>query len=153
MFDKKAPLFIYGIGNIGRQDDGLGWAFIDQLEPSLPATVEIFRNYQLNIEDAEMISHYAQVLFVDASKDESIETFRCQPVAALATPSFTSHYLSMESVLALCQKMYQKTPTTYVVEIRGYEWELKMGLTTQAQHNLGLAVEYFSRQMGLEGVV
>ncbi|MDQ7073091.1 MAG: hypothetical protein Q9N32_05950 [Gammaproteobacteria bacterium] len=23
---------IYGIGNVGRQDDGLGWAFIDWLE-------------------------------------------------------------------------------------------------------------------------
>ena len=23
---------IYGIGNVGRQDDGLGWAFIDELE-------------------------------------------------------------------------------------------------------------------------
>ena len=30
-FDDPSSL-IYGIGNVGRQDDGLGWAFIDRLE-------------------------------------------------------------------------------------------------------------------------
>lgn len=143
--DKQASLFIYGIGNIGRQDDGLGWAFIEALEDSLPPHVETFRNYQLNIEDAEMISHHAQVLFVDATKSEEVTTYRCRPVQPHASISFTSHYLSMESVLALCQNIYHKTPATHVIEIRGYAWELQQGLTEQAQQNLQQAVEFFKQ--------
>ena len=148
MFDNKAPLFIYGIGNIGRQDDGLGWAFIETQEDSLPHQTETFCNYQLNIEDAEMISHHAQVLFVDASKSEEVETFRCRPVLPHASMSFTSHFISMESVLALCDDIYKKMPITYVMEIRGYEWELRQGLTDRAQQNLDLAIEYFKNEMG-----
>ncbi len=150
VFDSKAPLFIYGIGNVGRQDDGLGWAFIEALENSLPANIETFRNYQLNIEDAEMISHHAQVLFVDATKSEEVETFRCSPVQAHASTSFTSHFLSMESVLALCENIYNKTPVTNVIEIRGYAWELKQGLTQQAQQNLDQAISFFKDQMLFE---
>ena len=35
LFDNPTSL-IYGIGNDGRQDDGLGWAFIDRLEQIRP---------------------------------------------------------------------------------------------------------------------
>ncbi|MBN1378796.1 MAG: hydrogenase maturation protease [Gammaproteobacteria bacterium] len=147
VFDSKQPLFIYGIGNVGRQDDGLGWAFIEALEDNPPSNVETFRNYQLNIEDAEIISHYSQVLFVDASKSESVETFRCRAVEPYASLSFTSHYLSMESVLALCQNVYNKTPVTHVIEIRGYAWELQQGLTNQAQQNLDMAVGFFKNRI------
>jgi hydrogenase maturation protease len=148
VFDNQAPLFIYGIGNIGRQDDGLGWAFVDALEAHLPQHVETFRNYQLNIEDAEIISHYPQILFVDATKSEEVETFRCRKVEPHASFAFSSHFLSMESVLALCQDIYHKEPLTQVIEIRGYAWELQQGLTAQAQHNLDLAINFFINQMG-----
>ncbi len=147
VFDKAAPLFIYGIGNIGRQDDGLGWAFVEALESSLPANVETFCNYQLNIEDAEMISHHPQVLFVDATRSEEVDSVRCRPVKPHASYAFTSHFLSMESVLALCHNTYHKTPATQVIEIRGYEWELQQGLTGQAQHNLQQAVNLFKTKI------
>lgn len=149
VFDLSAPLFIYGIGNIGRQDDGLGWAFVDALEDSLPPQVETFCNYQLNIEDAEMISHHPQVLFVDASKAEDLDSFRCNKVDAKASVSFSSHFLSMESVLALCHDIYKKKPTTYVMEIRGYEWELQQGLTKSAQNNLNQAISFFKDKIQL----
>jgi hydrogenase maturation protease len=149
VFDSQAPLFIYGIGNIGRQDDGLGWAFIEGLESSLPSGVETFRNYQLNIEDAEIISHYPQVLFVDATKSDEVETFRCRRVEPHASVAFSSHFLSMESVLALCQNIYHQSPLTHVIEIRGYAWELQQGLTAQAQHNLDQAINFFYKSNGI----
>lgn len=147
MFDNQSPLLIYGIGNIGRQDDGLGWAFIEELERSLPSGIETFRNYQLNIEDAELVSRYPRVLFVDATKSNEVDSFRYRRVAPHASTSFTSHYLSMESVLALCRNIYHKTPQTYAIEIRGYAWELQQGLTRQAQYNLDQAVDYFNNRI------
>lgn len=138
--DSQTRLLIYGIGNPGRQDDGLGWAFLEALEGGLPPGVETFRNYQLNIEDAELISMHDRVLFVDASKSQDIQAFRCRAVRPQASMTFTTHHLTIESVLALCQTLYQKTPRVEVLEILGYAWELMEGLTPEARSNLERAV-------------
>ena len=56
---------IYGIGNVGRQDDGLGWAFIDWLEAvGLCPKADLMRHYQLHLEDADLISYKKKVLFI-----------------------------------------------------------------------------------------
>ena len=71
-FDNDSCL-IYGIGNVGRQDDGLGWAFVDWLQAQgLCSSAEMQRGYQLLLEDAELISNKERVLFVDATKDTSV---------------------------------------------------------------------------------
>ena len=74
-------VLVFGIGNPGRQDDGLGPALVEQAEKLLPGQlssasnlqIDYDANYQLNVEDAETISAYDLVYFVDASKAE-IET-------------------------------------------------------------------------------
>ncbi len=69
-----ASCLIYGIGNVGRQDDGLGWAFVDWLEArGRCPNAEIQRNYQLLLEDAELISTKKRVLFIDATKDAAVD--------------------------------------------------------------------------------
>lgn len=132
---------IYGIGNVGRQDDGLGWAFVDRLEAEThcPAA-EIRRHYQLNLEDAELISHKKRVLFVDATKDTSVRTFTIKPAEPKMDFSFTSHTISISSIVATCQKCFDCSPEVYVLAIRGYEWELEIGLTQKAERNLNLAI-------------
>jgi Ni,Fe-hydrogenase maturation factor len=60
---------ILGIGNNGRQDDGLGWLFLDSLK-DLESKLTLEYRYQLQIEDAELISNYKTVIFVDASKSQ-----------------------------------------------------------------------------------
>ena len=67
-FDDDSCL-IYGIGNVGRQDDGLGWAFVDWLQSQgLCSNADMQRNYQLLLEDAELISNKERVLFIDATE-------------------------------------------------------------------------------------
>ena len=74
-FDDDSCL-IYGIGNVGRQDDGLGWAFVDWLQAEgRCSNAEIQKGYQLLLEDAELISNKQRVLFVDATKDTSVASF------------------------------------------------------------------------------
>src|SRR5215831_7789030 len=75
-FFNKPSSLIYGIGNVGRRDDGLGWAFIDRLEARRPRPrATLHRNYQLNLEDAHLISEFTRVLFVDATKDPAVSSF------------------------------------------------------------------------------
>jgi hydrogenase maturation protease len=135
---------IYGIGNIGRQDDGLGWAFIDWLESELICPkAELMRHYQLHLEDADMISYKKQVLFVDASKDVDLESFQLEKVEPKMDFSFTSHAISISSILATCQTCFDFTPEVHFLTIKGYEWELQQGLTSKARQNLDRTTLFF----------
>lgn len=72
----RADCLIYGIGNLARQDDGLGWAFVDWLEATgICPEAEMVRNYQLFLEDADLISRKQKVLFIDATQDPGVEAF------------------------------------------------------------------------------
>ncbi|WP_051559874.1 hydrogenase maturation protease [Marinobacterium jannaschii] len=137
----RPDCLIYGIGNAGRQDDGLGWAFIDWLErePICPKA-ELLRNYQLFLEDADLISQKRRVLFVDASKSLTLQSFSLSREAALMDFSFTSHALSIPTLMATCQTCFDYLPEVWVLAIRGYEWELKQGLTGRAEINLDHAI-------------
>jgi hydrogenase maturation protease len=144
LFDNPTSL-IYGIGNDGRQDDGLGWAFIDRLEQIRPRPrAGLRRTYQLSLEDADLISRYARVLFVDATKDAVVESFSLSRPEPKLDFSFTSHAISVPSILATTQQCFEHVPDTYLLAIRGYEWELQQGLTSPAQHNLSQSLEFLS---------
>ncbi|MDO6563331.1 hydrogenase maturation protease [Amphritea sp. 1_MG-2023] len=142
----SADCLIYGIGNVGRQDDGLGWAFIDWIEAQgLCSKAETVRNYQLFLEDADLISRKKRVLFVDATKDMTVEHFALYQEQAKLDFSFTSHAISIAAIMATCQLCFDRQPDVYVLAIRGYEWALQEGLTEHAQVNLDQAVLHFSK--------
>ncbi|MCD6565713.1 MAG: hypothetical protein J7K53_07185, partial [Bacteroidales bacterium] len=76
--DSRPGILIYGYGNPGREDDGLGNAFVGAIrswiEKNKLTHIEIDSNYQLNIEDADIMARNDIVLFVDAT-EEPIENF------------------------------------------------------------------------------
>lgn len=142
-----ASCMVYGIGNIGRQDDGLGWAFIDWLEESgLCANADITRHYQLHLEDADLIRYKERVLFVDATKVPEVDDIRLESVTAKLDFSFTSHALSIPAIMATCQQCFGRVPAVQLLTIKGYEWELHEGLTRKAARNLETAIEFFSKR-------
>ena len=144
-------ILIYAYGNPGLQDDGLGNFLVEAIEPWLTEkglkNVKLESNYQLNIEDADAIAEKDLVVFVDAST-EDIEDIHFAPVMASEGRSeFTMHAASPAYVLALCNKIYNRFPETYLLQIRGYEWEFKEGLSEAAQENLELALEYIKQMI------
>ncbi len=141
-WNDPATLLI-GIGNSGRQDDGLGWALLDAIgsQPDLQAHCEY--RYQLQIEDAELVSHFRRCIFIDASQSvlcHGFEYIDCQPALEF---EFSTHKLSPESVLYLCQKLYHRSPTAKLLLIQGVSWDLEIGLTQFAQSNLENALSFF----------
>lgn len=147
MKTKNKPTLVYGIGNSGRQDDGLAWLFIDHLlsQDSFKG-ISFEKNYQLNIEDAALIAKYDTVVFVDACSERNVKTFSYNKITPHPTTSFSSHELSCESVLALCHEMYNNEVEAYLLAIKGYEWELIDKLTAKAQDNLEKALAFFKKQ-------
>jgi len=138
-------VLVYGYGNPGRQDDGLGAALVSELEQAQIPNVDYDCNYQLNIEDADNISVYDVVIFADASLDAE-EPFTFSKVSPSNEITFSTHAISAESVVALCSDIYEKQPDTYMIAIPGYEWELmNEGLTQKAKENLEAALVFMKK--------
>ncbi len=142
---KLPEILIYGFGNPGRQDDGLGIVLTEMVEEwtrkeSL-SNIEVDSNYQLNIEDASNISDKDVVYFVDASKKE-IESFLIEEVIPSPKVDFTTHSASPGFILDLCHKIYGKYPQVYLFHIKGYEWEFMEEMTEEAKNNLDKAFQF-----------
>ena len=143
-------MLLIGIGNCSRRDDGLGWAFLDKIKKKMPTGVELIYKYQLNIEDAEMISETDTVIFIDAFSGELENGFsfeKCLPVDSF---EFTTHALSPGVIVSLCKNLYDTEPKAFVLKIRGFEWELKDGLSQLAETNLQKALKFFVNEIDIE---
>jgi len=142
---------VIGIGNSGRRDDGLGWAFLEEIEQKWPELCDFEYRYQLQIEDAELISHYERVLFVDADLNQHKRGFEFRPVRALAGASFTTHEMSPGNVLDLCQKIYNKSPDCFLLAISGISFELELGLSETGERNLLNSLLYLEKEFMISG--
>ena len=138
---------IFGIGNSARQDDGLGWAFLDEIQKKETFKGELHYCYQLNIEDAELVADAEKVVFIDAYAGNMNEGFKIEKCKSDGQISYTTHALSPEAILALSEDVYGKKPEAYVLKIKGFRWELSEGLTKSAQQNLSEALEKVSEYL------
>ncbi|MCK5794594.1 MAG: hydrogenase maturation protease [Anaerolineales bacterium] len=138
-------ILVYGYGNPGRQDDGLGIRLAERLEEWTAQSglegVAFENNYQLNIEDAEAISDQDLVIFADASEEE-IDDFCFSKVDGKGKLSFTTHAASPGYIVKLCNELFQKEPCVFLLHIKGYEWEFKEGISLRALENLDRAFDY-----------
>jgi hydrogenase maturation protease len=143
--DHKLKLLVYGYGNPGRQDDGLGNLFVDEAQKWAEAeglkNISFDSNYQLNIEDAANISEHDVVIFVDASI-EDISDFLLTELKPNAKVEFSMHSVSPAFVVHLCKDIYPTTPLAFLLHLKGYEWEFKEGITRKAFENFSKAFEY-----------
>lgn len=135
----QGPLLI-AIGNDGRQDDGLGWAFGQAMEASDDFQGEVVYRYQLQVEDALLIADYGIVLFVDACRGELPMGFEFIPLKPDADFGFTTHQLSPATVLALSEQLYGAVPQTFLLKIAGTAWALERGLSKAGTRNLASAL-------------
>lgn len=150
-------VLFYGYGNPGRQDDALGIEFVKRLEEIVKmegmSDIAFDENYQLNVEDALEISLYDEIYFVDASHND-MEDFQIHKVEASDEVNFSAHTMSPSYLAYLCKEIYGKTPDINLLEIKGYEWELKEGITPAAEQNLVNALEAVRHYLeGISGII
>ena len=140
-------ILVYGYGNPGREDDGLGITLVSQLqewaEEKGLENIQFDNNYQLNIEDADAIATQDLVIFADASK-EDIEDFCLSVVDGDGNLSFTTHAASPAYILKLCQELFQRDPLVLLMHIKGYDWNFREGLSGRAEENLRAAYQYMT---------
>jgi hydrogenase maturation protease len=127
-------LLIIGIGNSGRQDDGIAWKILEKLEEQGYDNVEY--RYQLQIEDAELISNYHEIVFIDASKKTYKSGYSLDWLESQRAVSYSTHSIPPEHILFLCEDIFGVKPTSKILAVTGYAWELEIGLSDQALINL-----------------
>ena len=139
------PILVYGYGNPGRQDDGLGPVLVEHLEAWAKAekisAMAFDSNYQLNAEDALAVAESRAVVFIDASK-EGKPPFEFHPLKPQKEISFSTHAMAPESVLALAVELYDAKPPAWILTIRGFSWEPNEPPSAAALSHLSAAREY-----------
>ncbi|MDN3642794.1 hypothetical protein QWY87_08800 [Lutimonas halocynthiae] len=141
-------ILVIGIGNSGRSDDGLGWLMLDYIK-NIFLDVDLLFRYQLQIEDAELLSHYRTVIFIDATKKATESGFyfkSCQPNNGFG---LTSHMLEPETILWLENELYKTGPTTFIMGIEGEKWGLSLEPSEMGLLNLDKATNFLEKNLNL----
>ena len=139
-----SKILLIGIGNNCRGDDGLGWKFVELIEAMGLDFIDHEYRYQLQVEDAALISEYDVVYFVDASYEKMDKGFELRPGIASDEEQVSSHAQSPGAILKLANNLYQKYPEAYVLAIGGEAWELQTSLSEAAERNLVEATSFFA---------
>lgn len=138
-----SEFLLFGIGNSGRSDDGLGWAFLDRIQHQADFSGQIEYRYQLQVEDAATVSRADRVIFVDSCQGALPGGFQWAPCPASRDFAFTSHVLAPSAVMYLCEDLYGKAPPAELLLIQGDCWDLDTGLSVAAHRRLERALESF----------
>lgn len=129
-------LLIIGYGNPDREDDGVAWHILRALaeklgldsptsyEDEFPESERIdFAFYlQLTPEMAEDISVYDHVCFVDAHTGNIPELVRLIEVEPEFQHSPFTHHLTPQSLMSMCETLYNHRPDAALVSVLGYRF-------------------------------
>ena len=139
---RDIKILVFGLGNPGRQDDGLGPAFISRLEKAKIPGLTLEADYQLQVEDALLFSEQQLVVVVDALRSGR-KPFIVKRIEPAEDSSFTTHHLSPEALLYLTQILYERKPEVWLLGIRGYKFSLGEKLSPKARANFDQAYKCF----------
>jgi hydrogenase maturation protease len=144
MTEAAEKILLYGFGNPGRGDDGLGPALAAAIEKLDIPGITVDANYQLTVEDAAEIGGYTAVVFADAAtQGPSPFWFSRIDATSIKSVGWTSHSVSPAQVVALARDLFASKVTAYVLGIRGFDFgELDESLSSRARDNLAEAVEF-----------
>lgn len=135
---------VLGFGNRSRTDDGVGWFVLERLQELKLPNVELHTSHQLDVDHAELVSGFDEVIFVDAAIPQS-----SQPIArTVVQPYFRSHavahYLTPGDLLELAQTLFGRAPRGILFSIRGADFNFGTTLspaTERAAHDVVRQIE------------
>jgi len=142
---KPFTFFLIGYGNPGRLDDGLGPAVAQEIEKMDLDNVTVDANYQLSVEDADVIARNDVTLFVDADT-ACAGPFWFGEVTPRRELGFSSHSISPGALMDISNNMLGGNARGYILGIRGYEFdEFGERLSEGAKKNLEQAVGFIEK--------
>ncbi len=138
---------VIGYGNDSRNDDGIGWHVVAELQRRAPGGVDFLTAHQLDVDFAEMVGGYDRVIFVDAAIPESSAPWWRTEV----TPGFQSHavahFLTPGDVLGLCRTLTGNCPQGVLFSIRGYDFNFGRALSPATRQAAAEVIEQISQEL------
>jgi hydrogenase maturation protease len=132
----KPPILIFAIGNESRGDDALAPLLVRRLQTEAAEHVEFIEDYQLQVEHVTDLIGRSAVLFIDA--DVSCDApFHFSRITAAHDNSYSSHAMTPAALLHAFRQVYgYDAPSSYLLRIRGYGFQLGEALSDEASANL-----------------
>lgn len=156
--DMGAPTLIIGYGNPSRGDDALGPSAIDAIERLAGehpewGEMETATDFQLQIEFVTDLAGRERIIFIDAAASGA-EPFSFAPLQAKQDASISSHALSPAALLTVYRDFHgEDAPPTFLLGIRGYDFDLGVPLSAQAEKNLSAAVAMMEDWLSVQSKV
>ncbi|MCS6836224.1 MAG: hydrogenase maturation protease [Anaerolineae bacterium] len=138
-------IVIFGYGNAACGDDGLGVAAAELLcDRVMSQQVEIVQAHQLLPEHVIHLAQADQAIFIDARANSgqagALEVVMLRPRAVAPHGVFT-HHQTPESLLALCQDLYERAPRAVLFTVCGQNFSLGQGFSAAVQSSLPRLVD------------
>ncbi|HEY3312895.1 MAG TPA: hydrogenase maturation protease [Anaerolineales bacterium] len=155
-------ILLIGYGNPDRQDDGVAWHILQAItiklglpapasyEDEFPANglLDFAFHLQLTPEMAEDISAYERVCFVDAHTGDIPEPVRLIEVESEFQRSPFTHHLTAQSLLSMCETIYNTKPRAALLSVRGYQFGFARDLSKQSRALVPQAVRLIEAWLG-----
>ncbi len=142
--DGAGRILVFGYGNPGRGDDGLGPLVAAAVRSLSLPLVDVESDYQLNVEDAVSVCDHAAVIFVDADL-HAPRPFRFSTVESVCYLGISGHTATPGEIVRVARDLFGEEPAAYVLGVRGYEFgEFHESLSSQARANLREALAFLS---------
>lgn len=143
--NRTSKTLCFGYGNPGRGDDAIGPELIERIEAMGLADVECINDMQLQVEDITELVDRELVLFIDADMS-CTEPLHFSQISAEKNDSYTSHAMNPHAILHAYREVYEKdAPPSFLLRVRGYQFELGEPLSKQATANLDVATSLLQK--------
>jgi hydrogenase maturation protease len=162
-----ASFLLIPYGNASRRDDGVAFHIAQRLLDRLGLDAEdveetatydigdgltIMGAHQLAPELAQDLAEVDIVVFIDAHVPGTAwDDVHWEQIEGELRPSMVTHLLKPQSVLALCEAIYQRAPQAYVLSVLGTDFDFGMELSHQAEALVEPAVDKLLALMGMLG--
>ncbi|MGD1018086.1 MAG: hydrogenase maturation protease [Verrucomicrobiia bacterium] len=142
---------VLGYGNRSRTDDGVGWFVLERLQELGLPNVELLTSHQLDVDHAELITGFDEVIFVDAAIPQSPEPISRTVVQPCFRSHAVAHYLTPGDLLALAQTLFSQAPRGILFSIRGSDFNFGSTLSPATERAAGDVVRQIEDLLSIPG--
>lgn len=155
---------ILGYGNPDRGDDGVAWHILLKLFKEnniqevdlfccdfvpLNQTTDVWFNFQLLPEISENLANYKKAIFLDAHTGEIKEDIKLSKLKPVFDNSPFTHHMTPTALLALASTVTGKHPQSWLLSIRGFEFEFNRSLTQKTEALADQAIVILKRKLSI----
>ena len=152
----RSDLLVLGVGNLLREDDGIGPRLVTRLKEAFGAELDALTLYELDIALAPELAAHERLLVIDAVAPdaEAQEPFRLTSLSpsphVTAPGGFLSHIFDWGMLLALARDLHGRAPQAELLAVSGERFGIGESISPAGRVNADAAfaflVEYCSRE-------